>query len=111
MKRLTKQQQLQLIVHLDRMARKTILGFPRRGGRPAHRPPSADVAVDNDKIAQDVLYMRALHPDRLVKVVQGDVADRHGVTVSYVRKILRTMDPKRRQVIEASARALRDTLR
>jgi hypothetical protein len=78
--------------------------------RKRRRPPSADVALNKDEIAQEVLYSRALHPDRQAKAVNYVVGNSHGVSAKYVERILRELDPERRRNIEASAAAFAETL-
>jgi hypothetical protein len=93
------------------MAKRTETRVVNGKKRPAHRPPSANVALQNAGIALEVLYTRVLHPDRQSKWITITVATRNGVSEHYVKKILRTMDPGRRRRIEINAAALSDLLR
>jgi hypothetical protein len=75
-----------------------------RGKRPTARPKSADVALDNDGIAQDVIFAQAFRPrDKLEAIIKG-VGELHGVKRSKVFEALRSLTPERRAGIEAFAK-------
>ncbi len=120
---------------LDRAARRGILGLPLaidKGrlaervlqGQPLHqheaqfvadlltgkkrraaRPRSADGALKRDEIAQVVLYAQALHPDWKLQSIIKRIQKLHRVSRRFVFNALREVDPDRRSIMEASAKA------
>jgi hypothetical protein len=117
---------------LDRMARMQILGLKPdinhrdlekrlREGRPLreherffladlvggkkrarHRPASTASAVKKHEMAQLFFVLQAVFPDQDAEN-KAKVADYFECSEPYVSKVLRELDPERRQVLETSA--------
>jgi hypothetical protein len=73
---------------------------------PPHRPGTRAAAIKRYKIAQEVLLLEALFPQRKREAIVAQVAKGYGVTRGYVFKVLREINPERREFIERSAAAL-----
>jgi hypothetical protein len=89
----------------ERAVRVDLLGvrdLTNRKTNPRHRPPSADTALNKDRIVEMVLVERALHPHRSMSSIINDITDEYGVRRSWVYRCLEKCDPKRRQEIEMS---------
>ncbi len=89
------------VTRLDRKVRARLLGVGE------HRPRSAEGALHRDELAQTLLYAQALGRKRESLVHKR----RLGVDRSYAFHALQKMDPERRGIIEASARAFAEWYR
>jgi hypothetical protein len=69
---------------LGELIRAKILG----NGRPAHRPPSADIAARNARIVEQVEYwLKKAQPKRPKKVIYHDVGRPYGLSARSVKEI------------------------
>jgi hypothetical protein len=69
---------------LGKQIRATILG----DGRPAHRPPSADIAARDVRIREQVEYWKKAQPKRPQKAIYHDVGRPYGLSARTVKEIV-----------------------
>jgi hypothetical protein len=77
--------------------------------RPRHRPATTATALKKDEMAQLFFVLKALRPESSAKA-KGAVADFYPVSEAYLGKVLRDLDPKRREILETSGRAFAEIL-
>lgn len=81
-------------------------------GEKKGRPPSTEVAIKRDEIAEYYFFYRALHPRAKHKEeALPDTAKYFGVSTSYVDKALRGTASARRAEMKAAATAFAENLR
>ena len=71
------------------------------------RPPTTAAAMRDDEMAELYFNNRELYPKQKHKEGRAlDVAEYYGVSVSYLDKVLKKLDPVRRAEMETHAKAL-----